>query len=127
MSDTDQESKTELPTDKHVTEARQKGQFAKSAEISVVVMLTATLGAVSLTMGTVANDLGSMTVSIFSHLGTAQVTAGTLAAQMGGIMAVVGKILLPIIGAAVLAALISGGLQSGFHFTPEVLGFKLEN
>ncbi len=29
--------------------------------------------------------------------------------------------------AAVLAAILSGGLQSGFHFTPEVLGFRLEN
>ncbi|MFT3783270.1 MAG: EscU/YscU/HrcU family type III secretion system export apparatus switch protein [Nibricoccus sp.] len=127
MSDVDQESKTELPTDKHLTEARERGQFAKTPEISVVAMLVATLGALSLTMGSIAHDLGSLSVSIFSQLGSAQVTAGTLAAQAGDIMIVLGKILGPIIGAAVLAALISGGLQSGFHFTPEVLGFRFEN
>lgn len=127
MSDADQESKTEQPTDKHVSEARSKGQFARSPEISVVAMLTATLGALSLTMGTVAHDLGSLAVGIFSQLGSAQVTAGTLASQVGDIMVVIGKILLPVMAAAVLAALISGGIQSGFHFTPEVLGFHFEN
>jgi flagellar biosynthetic protein FlhB len=116
MSDVDQDSKTEQATDKHVSEARSKGQFAKSQEISVVVMLTATLGALSLTMGTAAHDLGSMAVGIFSQLGSAQVTTGTLASQLGDIMLVVGKILLPIMAAAVLAALISGGIQSGFDF-----------
>jgi flagellar biosynthetic protein FlhB len=123
----DQDSKSELPTEKHLTEARQKGQFAKSPEISVVAMLAATLAALSFTMGSAAHDLGGMAVGIFSQLGSAQVTAGTLASQLGDIGLVIGKVLLPIIGAAVLAALVSGGVQSGFHFTPEVLGFHLEN
>ncbi|MFT3868984.1 MAG: EscU/YscU/HrcU family type III secretion system export apparatus switch protein [Nibricoccus sp.] len=127
MSDTDQDSKTEQATDKHLSEARSKGQFAKSPEISVVAMLTATLGALALTMGTAASELGGLAVSIFSNLGSAQVTTGTLASQLGDIMLVIGKVLGPIMAAAVLAALISGGIQSGFHFTPEVLGFHIEN
>jgi len=127
MSDVDQDSKTELPTEKHLSEAREKGQFAKSPEISVVAMLAATLGALSLTLGTAAQDIGSMAVGIFSQLGSAQVTAGTLASQLGDILLVIGKVLMPIMGAAVLAALVSGGLQSGFQFTSEVLGFHLEN
>lgn len=127
MSDVDQESKTEQPTDKHVSDARAKGQFAKSPEISVVVMLAATLGALSLTLGTAASDLGALAVGIFSQLGSVEVTTGTLASQLGDVMIVIGKILLPVMAAAVLAAVLSGGLQSGFHITPEVLGFRLEN
>jgi len=127
MSDVDQDSKTEQASEKHLSEARSKGQFAKTPEISVVAMLAATLGALSLTMGTVTHDLGSLAVGIFSNLGSAQVTTGTLASQLGDIMLVIGKIMLPIMAAAVLAALVSGGIQSGFHVTPEVLGFRFEN
>ena len=127
MSDVDQDSKTELATEKHLSEALEKGQFAKSPEISVVAMLTATLAALSLTLGSAAHDVGSLAVNIFSQLGTLQVAANTAPSQLGDILLVIGKVLLPIIGASVLASIISGGLQSGFRFTPEVLGFRFEN
>ena len=127
MSDTDPDSKTELPTEKHTSEARDKGQFAKSPEIAVVAMLTATVAALSLTLGTAAQDIGSLAVNIFSQIGSIQIAANTLPTQVADILLVIGKVLLPIIGASVLASLISGGLQSGFRFTPEVLGFHIEN
>jgi flagellar biosynthetic protein FlhB len=125
MSDTDQDSKTEAPTDRHVTEARNKGQFAKSPEISVVAMLAATLGALSLTLSSAAQDVGSLAVNIFAQLGSIQIASNTLPSQVSDILLVIGKVLLPIMGAAVLAALISGGLQTGFRFTPEVIGFDI--
>jgi flagellar biosynthetic protein FlhB len=90
-------------------------------------MLTATLGALSLTLGSATQDVGALAVNIFSQLGTIHVESSTVPSQLEDILIVVGKVLLPIIGAAVLAALISGGLQSGFNFTPEVLGFRFEN
>jgi len=127
MSDTDQDSKTELPTEKHLSEARDKGQFAKSPEVSVVAMLAATLAALSFTLSTATHDIGSMAVNIFSQLGTIQLSSSTVPSQLSDILIVIGKILLPIMGAAVIAALVSGGLQSGFRFTPEVLGFHIEN
>jgi flagellar biosynthetic protein FlhB len=119
MSDVDQDSKTELATEKHLSEALEKGQFAKSPEISVVAMLTATLAALSLTLGSAAHDVGSLAVNIFSQLGTMQVAANTAPSQLGDILLVIGKVLLPIIGASVLASLISGGLQSGFVSRPK--------
>jgi len=127
MSDTDQDSKTELPTEKHMSEARDKGQFAKAPELSVVAMLAATVGALSLTLGTATHDVGSLAVNIFSQLGSMQVASNTIPSQLGDILIVIGKVLLPIMGASVLASLISGGMQSGFRFTPEVLGFHIEN
>jgi len=127
MSDVDQDSKTELPTEKHLSEALEKGQFAKSPEISVVAMLTATLAALSLTLGSAAHDVGALAVNIFSQLGTLQVASNTAPSQLGDILLVIGRVLLPIIGASVLASLISGGMQSGFRFTPEVIGFHFEN
>ncbi|MBK9990328.1 MAG: EscU/YscU/HrcU family type III secretion system export apparatus switch protein [Verrucomicrobia bacterium] len=127
MSDVDQDSKTELPTEKHLSEAHEKGQFAKSPEISVVAMLAATLVALSLTLGTAVHDVGSLAVNIFSQLHSIQLVNSTMPSQVADILIVIGKALLPIIGAAVVAALVSGGLQSGFRFTPEVIGLRFEN
>jgi flagellar biosynthetic protein FlhB len=127
MSDTDQDSKTELPTEKHTSEARDKGQFAKAPELSVVAMLAATVGALSLTLGTAAHDVGSLAVNIFSQLGSMQVASNTIPSQLGDILLIIGKVLLPIMGASVLASLISGGMQSGFRFTPEVIGLRFEH
>lgn len=127
MSDVDQDSKTELPTEKHVQEAHDKGQFAKSAEISVVASIVAALVAFSMSLGTATKDVGEMAVSVFSQLGTASLSAGTITQHLGAMMLVSGKVLLPIMLATILAAVISGGIQSGFHFTPEVIGLKFEN
>jgi len=127
MSDVDQDSKTELPTEKHLSEAREKGQFAKSPELSVVAMLAATVGSLSLTLSSAAHDVGSLAVSVFSQLGSMQVASNTIPSQLGDILIVIGKVLVPIMGASVLASLISGGVQSGFRFTPEVIGFRFEN
>ena len=127
MSDVDQDSKTEQASEKHISEAHEKGQFAKAPEISVVAMLAATLGALSLTLGTATHDIGALAVNIFSQLGSIQIATNTAPSQLGDILIVIGKVLLPIMGASVLASIISGGLQSGFRFTPEVLGFHIEN
>lgn len=126
MSDTDQDSKTELPTEKHLSEAHGKGQFAKSQEISVVAMLVAALAALSLTLGSAVHDVGSLAVNIFSQLHSIQLVNSTMPSQVADILVVFGKVLLPIIGATVVSSLVSGGLQSGFRFTPEVIGINFE-
>jgi len=127
MSDVDQDSKTEQPTGKHLSEAHEKGQFAKSPEISVVAMLAATMGALSMTLSSSVQDIGALAVNIFSQLGSVQIAASTVPSQLSDILIVIAKVLGPIIGGSILATLISGGLQSGFRFTPEVLGFRIEN
>jgi flagellar biosynthetic protein FlhB len=127
MSDVDQDSKTELPTEKHLTEAHEKGQFAKSPEISVVATLAATLAALSLTLGSAVHDVGSLAVNIFSQLDSIQLVNSTMPSQVADILVVFGKVLLPIIGATIVASLLAGGLQSGFRFTPEVIGLHFES
>lgn len=127
MSDVDHDSKTELPSEKRLSEAHERGQFAKSPEIPVVIMLAAALGALSLTLGTAAYDLGAMATNIFSQVGSMKLQLDTVPNQLAEIMLLMGKVLLPIIAACSLAAMLSGGLQSGFNLTPEAIGIKFEN
>lgn len=123
----DQDSKTEQPTDKHVSEAMGKGQFAKSPEVAVVIMLIALLGSFSLTVSTAAQEVGGLATSIFGQLSLAKTSFKSMPVQFGDAAIVVAKVLFPIMGATILAALLSGGLQSRFTLTPQALGFKLEN
>ena len=41
MSDTDQDQKTEQATDKRLSEAHERGQFAKSPELQVLILIAA--------------------------------------------------------------------------------------
>jgi len=91
-----------------------------------VAMLAATVGALSLTLNSAVHDVGSLAVNIFSQLGSIRVASGTVPTQVADILIVIGKALGPIMGASMLASIISGGIQSGFRFTPEVLGFHIE-
>ncbi len=89
-------------------------------------MLVGALGVFSMTMGTAAYELGAYATGVFAQLATFKATPDLMPSQMieGGI--VVAKILAPILGVSVLAALIAGGLQSGFNLTPEVIGVRFE-
>ena len=127
MSDEDDSDKTEAPTGKRVQEAMERGQFPKSQEVGIVLMLVAALSSFSLTMGSAARDVAALSANIFGSIGSIRLQLDTAPAQLGEIMVVAGKALLPIIGACVLAALVGGGLQSGFNLTPEVIGLKFES
>ncbi len=127
MADQDNDSKTELPTEKHVQEAHSRGQFAKTPEVSVVLMLVAALGVLSMSVKSAGHLLGGYATSVFSNLQVDLERMYYVPVAFGEGAAVVAQILAPIVIAAVLAALLAGGLQSGFTLTTEVLGVKWEN
>ena len=122
----DQDSKTEQPTHKRMQDALEKGQFPKSPEVAVVLMLAGAMGVISLTAGSAARDIGAMSAHLFSSLGNIHLQLDTVPTQMTEIVITLGKILAPVIVVAALAALLAGGLQSGFNLTPEAFGFKPE-
>ncbi len=126
MSDDSESDKTEAPSEKRVHEAMERGQFPKSTEVGIVFMLVAALAAFSLTTGSAAREVGSFAVKVFSSLGSIRLQLDTTPSQLAEVMLVGGKILLPIVGACVLAALLAGGLQSGFNLTPQTIGIKFE-
>ncbi|HEU5081194.1 MAG TPA: EscU/YscU/HrcU family type III secretion system export apparatus switch protein [Opitutaceae bacterium] len=122
MADEDKESKTEQATGKRINDAILKGQFPKSPEITLVFTLVAALAIFSFTASTAAREVGGLTEHIFTQLGTIRLRLDAMPTELSDVPIVIAKVLGPIIGTIVLAVLLAGGLQSGFNFTPEVLG-----
>lgn len=127
MADTDQDQKTEQPTEKRLREAMDRGQFARSPELSITLMLAAVLGVLGLTTQAASRDIAEYSVAMFSRFGVTQLSRDTVASELGGVMLTTGHALMPLLLGCAGAALLAGGLQSGFQLTPEAATFKLEN
>ena len=126
MADTDQDQKTELPTEKRLQEAAEQGQFAKSADLQVLIMLAAALAAVAFTIGSSAESIGAYTVGIFNRFTVVQLQPASVISELGQMLRVAGGALTPLLVACVIAALLAGGLQSGFRLSPKAIMPKLE-
>ncbi len=126
MSDTDHDQKTEKPTAKRLSEAADRGQFAKSAELSVLFSLAAALGVLGFTARTTAHNLAEYAVGVFSGFTRSPVELSTVPGYLGGVLEVVGGGLLPVLLACAVAGLLVGGVQSGFRLSPKAMGFKPE-
>lgn len=127
MSDVDQDQKTEQASDKKLSEAAERGQFAKSPELQVLLLLGAALCVLAFTAHTTARDIAEYSVGIFTHFAELKLSADTVPAQLTEMMLTVGRGLGPVLLACVIAAIVGGGIQSGFRLSPEAFGFKLEN
>lgn len=126
MSDNDNDQKTEQPTEKRLREAAERGQFAKSPELTVVITLAATLAVLAFTARTSAESVMKYAASLFSRFTVVRVEASTVPEQLAEMLMVVGQILAPVLVACVGAALLANGLQSGFQLSPKVVTFKPE-
>lgn len=127
MADQDQDQKTEKPTEKKLSEAMERGSFARSQEIGVLFMLAALLGVLGFTTQTASRDIAEYAVSMFSRFATIPVARDTVTVQIGEMLLTGGRALLPLFAGCVLAATLSGGLQTGFRLSKEAIGFKPEN
>ncbi len=127
MADQDQDSKTEQASEKKLTEAHERGQFAKSHEISVIFPVAAMLGVFILTAKSAARDVAEYAVMMFTRFGVTPVEQDTVTGQLGETMGTTGRALVPFLLAIVGGVLLAGGIQSGFRLTPEVATFKLDS
>ncbi len=126
MADQDNDQKTEQPTEKRLSEAMERGQFAKSQELQVLIVLGASLAAIAFTARATADSVAEYAVSIFTSFAHTSVERGTVTQQLADVVMTTGKALIPILVASVGGALLAGGFQSGFRLSPKALGFKFE-
>lgn len=126
MADTDNDQKTEQPTEKRLSEAAEQGQFAKSQELTVVFTLTAALGALAFTVRQSANEVAEYSVMMFTNFRLMQVNTDTFPLLLGNILLTCAKVVLPVLAACAGAAMLAGGFQSGFRLSAKVLTPKLE-
>ncbi|WP_414661695.1 EscU/YscU/HrcU family type III secretion system export apparatus switch protein [Horticoccus sp. 23ND18S-11] len=127
MSDHDQDQKTEQASEKKLSEAAERGQFAKSHELTVLFPLAAVLGVLTLTAQSASRDVSEYAVSMFTNFATTSLSSDTVTVQIGDAMATFGRAIAPFLVAVVIAVLLASGAQSGFQLSPKAIGFKLEN
>lgn len=118
----DSDQKTEMPTGKRLSEAMQRGQFARAPEFSVLFTMGATLGVVALAGGEACKRLGQYAAGLFSHFGSYTLTTATAIKHFEDMAIAVGPFLAIMLGACCAAAMLAGGIQSGFNLTPKALG-----
>src|SRR6185369_13136263 len=96
MADTDQDQKTEQPTEKKLSEAFDRGQFARSPELTVLLLLAGFLGVMGLTAKTASREIADYAVSMFTRFGTKHVDLDTVPAEVGEAMLIIGRIVGPL-------------------------------
>jgi flagellar biosynthesis protein FlhB len=126
MADTDQDQKTEQPTEKKLSEAIERGQFARSPDLAVLLVLVALLGALGFTAKSASREIADYATSIFTRFASTPVATDTVTVQLSEAMLTTGRAITPMICAIIGGALLAGGLQSGFRMAPDAIGFKLE-
>ena len=117
------EDRTEKATPRHRKRARERGQVARSADLSGSVVLVAGLLVVSLTAPAIADSGGAAFRAILAEIarpGRATTAAG-LDELMHVALTTIEITVGPIAGACFLAALVSGAAQVGGRPTPQAL------
>jgi len=117
--DADQDQKTEQASGKKLADAAENGQFAKSAELSLLFPLAATLAVLGFTVTSASREIGDYAVSVFTHFTGTPVDRDSVGVQLGGMLVVIGKALAPVLACIVVAAILAGGVQSGFDLSPK--------
>jgi flagellar biosynthetic protein FlhB len=115
--------KTEQPTDKRLRDARQRGQVAKSQDLSSALLLIAALAVLSIASGYMATWLGASMKESISHAASfkgALDKTTALAALVSGIK-VMAMVLLPLFASLFLISLLVGYLQVGSIFAAEAI------
>ena len=121
MADVDKSSKTEPPTEKKLSEASSKGNFAKAPEIGMTATLLAGLLVLFFWAPSKAGELMLFTKSVFENLDTIQATQEGMASTFGDSYLAMGLIVLPMLVGCFLASLLAEGVQTGFSFTPKAI------
>ncbi len=120
----DQDVKTEEPTEKHLQDAFEEGQFARTPDLQAIGILVAAFFVFSFGMREYCDRIASIAVGIFSQLGRNALAVDGVAEWTGFAARTMLGLILPIAVACGGAAALAGGLQSQFRLTPKVLGFK---
>ena len=116
--------KTEEPTAKKKSDARNKGQVAKSQELNAAFILFVGFWAMKILGEHIYGEIAGYTAYIFGHLNTS-VDTETVMRIFLSIVMILMKTAFPIMVAIMLVGLAINLVQVGWNFTTEPLGFDL--
>ncbi len=122
----DQDTKTEEPTEKRLSEAHAEGRFPRAPDLQTVAILAAALWAISVLGTETAEQIASIAVGIFSHLSKMEMRPEAVESWgMESLKTLLG-LSMPLALVCSAAAILMGGVQTKFVLSPKVLGLKFE-
>jgi len=113
----DQGEKTEKPTGRRISETWSKGQFPRTIEIQTVFVLGSGLLVLSLMGGQIMRVLSTSMVETLGQLGRLTVTINSIGSYFNAFLKWLAACSLPVMFAALVAAVVAGGLQSRFRLS----------
>lgn len=125
MADHDME-KTEQATPKRLQETREKGQVAKSPEVSSLAVLMAGTVAMYYLLPGIYNNLLDMTSGIFNASGTIELSADNFYPFWSGVLRRVFITMIPFLALVAIAGVMSNVLQIGLVFSPKALSVSFD-
>ena len=126
MAESDGQEKSEQPSEKKLTEGREKGQVAKSIEINSLAVFSSGLLFIYFSRNSIGNKLSDYTIKTFSNLDkmdiNPQIVANFLKDSAFFFFSAIAPVVLVIMG----VGLISNIAQVGFKFSMKALTPKFE-
>lgn len=117
--------KTEHPTPKRLRDAREKGEICKSQDVPSAIIVLGIAGYVAVMGESAFQSLQAMTTLVFSVMSLPFEQALPLA--MAGVGEITLRLLAPLVGMAMLLALLANLMQVGFLISIQGALPKLEN
>lgn len=118
--------KTEEPTAKRQSDARNKGQVARSQELGTAFVLLGGFFALYQMGGSIYTEITGYMSHILSHPTTSVNTESVMRIFID-IVTLLGKTAMPLMFTILITGLCINFMQVGINFTTEPLSFKLEN
>ncbi len=122
----DRENATEEPSEKRLSEAHDKGQFAQAPEIQLVAGLVAGYLVLLAIVPAVSQKMLLFAAYVLGHLNEFQVTSEAVSGAIALGFSSISLFLVPLLLSCMLAGILAGGLQSGFRMTLQVLENGME-
>ena len=121
MAEESFDEKTEAPTDKRRTEARQKGTVAKSTEINSVLVLLVGLFMLKFFGPWMMKELSSWMTELFQSIADPDFTVRRLMEITVRTIVVMLKVIAPVCAGIMVIGLVANIMQIGFLFTMQPL------
>ena len=113
--------RTEKATPKRRSEARKKGQVARSQEVNSTAVLLAAAAALAVAGPAMASNLSSLLTETMQRVSQPDVTTETISGLMTHWATAVGTLLAPVLAAAALAGVLANVIQNKPGFTPAAI------
>ncbi len=117
----EEEGRTEEPTEKKIREAREKGQTAKTEELTQAITVIFGFMVIFFLGGWILETIIKMTIFYLSSFSNFTLTKQSIFNEFIAVASESGKILLPIFVTAFVAAFVGNVVQVGFQFSSHPL------